>query len=139
MTDWLTPHNFKSRVTCGCAFCGSMNYKPVPGYKKRDAKTIPIPAKDGNLKGLPLEGSFLDDGRFFRCWHCGFINAIDRNILGDAESRSGLTHIEELLQYHSATAIGSGTEALSPNGITPYQLLAVCGGISHSFVALPSN
>lgn len=135
----LLPHNFRSEVIGGCAFCGCTNYKPVSGYKIREARTIPVPAKDGHLRGLPLEGKTLDDGRFFRCWNCGFINALDRNLLGDAESRSGLTHMDEVIKYESTAAIGSGTEAISPDGKTPYQLLAVCGGIDHSFIALETT
>lgn len=41
-----------------------------PPHKKR---TIRIP------------GSGDDDGKWFRCWNCGFINNIDRNAIGQGE------------------------------------------------------
>ena len=34
-------------------------------------------------------GSGEDDGKWFRCWNCGFINNIDRNAVGDG---SGLSY-----------------------------------------------
>ncbi len=40
---------------------------------------------------LPISGDFDDFGKWFRCWHCGFINNIERNILDTSEyGRSGV-------------------------------------------------
>ena len=105
---------------------------------RKESRTIPVPAGDGHLRGTNYTG-ILDDGRFFRCWNCGFINAVDRNSLGGSQSRSGLIHKENAIGYPSPNAEGTGTEALSPDGRTPYQLLAVMGGINTSYVALEND
>ncbi len=31
---------------------------------------------------IPISGHFDDDGKFYRCWNCGFINHIDRAPIG---------------------------------------------------------
>ena len=49
---------------------------------RKDSKTIP-------LKGHPERGDGLDFGKYYRCWHCGFVCNVERDALGDAQSRSG--------------------------------------------------
>jgi len=34
---------------------------------------------------IKLRGSGEDDGKFYRCWNCGFTNDIDRNAVGDSD------------------------------------------------------
>ena len=45
-------------------------------------KQTRVPRKKRTIK---VYGSGDDDGKWYRCWHCGFINNIDRNIVGDGE------------------------------------------------------
>jgi len=52
---------------------------------RKESRTIP-------LYGSPERGNGLDDGRYFRCWNCGFICNIDRDALGGPESRDGLSY-----------------------------------------------
>lgn len=37
---------------------------------------------------IRVAGSGEDEGKWYRCWNCGFINNIDRNIVGDGEGIS---------------------------------------------------
>lgn len=46
---------------------------------------------------IPVKGFGEDKGRYFRCWHCGFVCNKDRDALGNSESRSGITYGESLL------------------------------------------
>lgn len=48
---------------------------------RKDSKTIPV-------WGTPDRGDGLDSGRYWECWHCGFICDADRDELGDSESRA---------------------------------------------------
>ncbi|MCK4328788.1 hypothetical protein KAX02_02990 [candidate division WOR-3 bacterium] len=45
---------------------------------------------------LPVFGKGDDEGKYFRCWNCGFICNKDRDELGDAESNAGDDHTD----YH---------------------------------------
>jgi len=49
----------------------------------KQSRTIPLPASSER-------GNGLDAGRYFRCWHCGYICNIDRDSLGGAQSQSGV-------------------------------------------------
>lgn len=49
----------------------------------KDSRTIAI-------YGSPERGDGLDSGKWYRCWNCGFLNSIDRNALGDSQSRDGI-------------------------------------------------
>jgi hypothetical protein len=39
-------------------------------------------------RSIQLQGSGEDDGKWYRCWYCGFINNIERNAVGDGEGLS---------------------------------------------------
>ena len=39
---------------------------------------------------IPLRGSFEDEGKYYRCWNCGFICNIERDAFGEDENLSGL-------------------------------------------------
>lgn len=52
---------------------------------RRDSRTIP-------LHGDDERGNGLDDGRYFRCWNCGFVCNQDRDALGGPESGDGITY-----------------------------------------------
>lgn len=52
---------------------------------KKDSRTIPI-------RGNADRGDGEDHGRYYRCWHCGFICNVERDDLGDRHSVSGVTH-----------------------------------------------
>ena len=51
------------------------NRKNYRSRIRKEARTIP-------LYGNPDRGNGLDDGRYYRCWNCGFICNIDRDKLG---------------------------------------------------------
>lgn len=74
--------------------------KPV-----KDSKTIP-------LWGSPERGDGLDDGKYYRCWNCGFICDVDRDALGDAQSVSHITldPYDLLDEYGNSVADTGGTK-----------------------------
>ena len=45
----------------------------------------------------PIRGKGDDEGKYFRCWNCGFPCDKDRDELGDAESSAGDDHTD----YHN--------------------------------------
>ncbi len=51
---------------------GEFSYKRPP-HKKRTIR---------------VDGAKEDDGQWFKCWNCGFMNNINRNMLGDGEGLS---------------------------------------------------
>lgn len=113
-------HTFKRNGSSGCWGCGST-----------EMMSSSMPSKDRNLNNP--HGIKPDAGRFFRCRKCGRINDITRI---SKQSGSGLRYLEDVENYPSPSAVFSGTEALSPDGQTPYQLLAVMGGYNFSHVTL---
>lgn len=42
----------------------------------------------GGKRTLPIYGEGEDAGKWYRCWHCGFINNADRNNVGDGDGRT---------------------------------------------------
>jgi len=77
---------------------------------RRQARTIP-------LYGDPERGNGLDDGVWYRCWNCGFINSTDRNSLGGPESGDGIVVQDFAVPVHGAET-----------GI-PYSGIARLGGV----------
>jgi hypothetical protein len=69
---------------------------------------------------ISMPGSQEYDGKFFRCWHCGFVgNDIDRNAVGDGDgttySITTLTN-DPYGQGNTATKIASsGKTVLMPS------------------------
>lgn len=75
-------------------------------------------------KVVMLQGAFEDDGKYFKCWNCGSINSIDRNVGFDgngisvkditiASSKDTLAQFNELLTDNQKITIGfSGFEEL---------------------------
>lgn len=61
---------------------------------RKESRTIPIP---GNTE----RGDGEDDGKYYRCWHCGFICDVERDELGDAESTHGVSYRIYDQQYSS--------------------------------------
>jgi hypothetical protein len=59
----------------------------------------------GRKRTIQLSGSFDDHGKYIRCWNCGFIVNVDRD-LGDPE-RSGNYQTDVIIASQSPT--GSGT------------------------------
>lgn len=57
-------------------------------------KSIRIPRRSKTiaLKGSAIYGDGEDDGKWFKCWNCGFVCNIDRDGLGDAESVSNISY-----------------------------------------------
>jgi hypothetical protein len=43
---------------------------------------------------IPIKGKGDDEGKYFRCWHCGFICDSSRDELGDSDSTAGDDHTE---------------------------------------------
>jgi hypothetical protein len=37
-------------------------------------------------------GDGEDDGKYYRCWHCGFVCDVDRDELGGPESKDGVSY-----------------------------------------------
>jgi len=50
----------------------------------KESRTIP-------LRGNPVRGGGEDNGKYYRCWNCGFICAVDRDELGGPESKANIT------------------------------------------------
>lgn len=50
-----------------------------------------------------LRGSGDDDGKYYRCWNCGFTNNVDRNVVGDGE---GLTYTINTLPNEQNVNLG---------------------------------
>ena len=76
-------------------------------YRKQ-AKTIPLRAGDrdsGREK--------IDDGSYFRCWHCGFICDIRRDELSKDGRRGTTVGPETPLQADRVTTYGMGSDAIN--------------------------
>jgi len=86
----------------------------------RQSKTIP-------RKGNPDRGNGLDDGRYYRCWHCGFLACNeDRDALGDGQSGNGVSHED----YYNP-AVGGSYDGDPLNSVT-----VLGGSIEHFHVTL---
>lgn len=58
---------------------------------------------------IKIQGAKEDDGKWYRCWHCGFINNVDRNAVGDGE---GLSYSVATLPNSDSTIGLGGTIVL---------------------------
>lgn len=86
---------------------------------RKESRTIP-------LYGDADRGNGLDDGRYYRCWNCGFVCNIDRDALGDSESRDGL-HYEDfpVPVYGADTAVENSEIARLGGSVANQTLVAV--------------
>lgn len=58
-------------------------------YTRKHPKRVPV---HHDARTIPLKPArFEDEGRYFRCWHCGFICDVKRDALGGPEDRAGTT------------------------------------------------
>jgi hypothetical protein len=57
---------------------------------------------------IPLRGLDEDKGRYFRCWHCGFICDAKRDALGGPEERHGMTSEFYYQTYPQSTGNARG-------------------------------
>ena len=86
---------------------------------RKDSRTIP-------RHGDPVQGDGRDDRRFWTDWHCGFVCDIERDALGDSQTRNGVT-FEDL----PIPALGRDQD--------PFTGIVVLGGIGHIQVALENG
>jgi len=70
---------------------------------RKESRTIP-------LYGDADRGNGLDDGRYFRCWNCGFICNIDRDALGGSESRDGISYEDFPIPVYGADTAVQNSE-----------------------------
>jgi len=52
---------------------------------RKESRTIPV-------HGSYERGGGEDSDKWFRCWNCGFLCNVERDALGDSQSRSGVVH-----------------------------------------------
>jgi len=71
-----------------------------------------------DARTLPLRGSGDDEGRYFRCWNCGFRCDVEVDALGDASSRPGKT-FEFYYEIYDVADTDS-RELLSAQGLDYY-------------------
>lgn len=66
---------------------------------------------------IPLKGFGRDEGRYFRCWNCGFICDVERDSLGGAASLDGVDHVNYSVPTYGAVPNeeGSGLSVLGGN------------------------
>ena len=58
----------------------------MPSYSKyNEIRRHPVPKRKRSIK---IAGSGEDDGKWYRCWNCGFINNVDRNLTGDGNGNA---------------------------------------------------
>ena len=96
--------------------------------RARGSRKLPKESRTIPLRGNSDRGNGEDDGKYYRCWHCGFVCDVTRDSLGDSQSRSADNHTD----YHTPSygSKDSGDEVNS---------LSVLGGVAHSFVALKNG
>ncbi len=58
-------------------------------YPRYRTRSIPKVARRLPIRGSSDRGDGMDDGRYFRCWHCGFICDSLRDVVGGSTDRSG--------------------------------------------------
>lgn len=92
-------------------------------YHKR---RIPSRSRTLPIYGDPIKGNGLDAGKYYRCWNCGFVCNVDRDALGDAQSRSGVV-VTDFVE----------TPERAEQGILAS--LATLGDINHFHVAMKNG
>ncbi len=59
-------------------------------------------------KTIPLSGNLEDDGKFYQCWNCRFINHVNRAQIGVGSGASLTTYVDTdgVTKYKSVTSSG---------------------------------
>jgi hypothetical protein len=89
---------------------------------RKESRTLPMP-------GHVDYGDGKDSGKYYRCWHCGVVCDIDREELGDGESKDGVSYTV----YDAA--LSSDSQDSSEN-ITPIHQGANEDGVNDDVYAL---
>ena len=85
---------------------------------RNESRTIP-------LYGSVERGNGLDDGRYFRCWNCGFVCNEDRDSLGGSESRDGIYYEDFPIPVYGAdTAVDNSDIARLGGSIANQTIVA---------------
>ena len=83
---------------------------------------------------LPVYGEGDDEGKYFRCWNCGFICNVDRDELGDSDSYSGNAHKDYHENHHYSADVNLDiTTGINLSEASKYACLG--GDIEHYQVA----
>ncbi len=45
-------------------------------------------------RSIPVSGDLEDDGRYFKCWNCGFVCDSQRDITGDGSGVTTTTYVD---------------------------------------------
>lgn len=77
-------------------------HRVVRTRTRKDSRTYP-------LRGHKDYGEGRDDGRYWRCWNCGFICDVERDELGDSESKDGISHVIYEALYSGGPKKGSNS------------------------------
>ena len=90
----------------------------MPTYRKPHKKPLPKRSRT-----RPIYGTGDDEGKYFNCWHCGFVCNSERDELGDSESEAGDEHLDapNLCKPHSQLA-NSGAGVHLGGGIGGYHV-----------------
>jgi len=106
-------------------------------YTSRPARRLPKQSRRIPLRGNKFRGDGEDSGKWFRCWHCGWICNQERDTLGDSQSTSAVTITEEI---QIAADSGRGAVFVLGDSIQDYQVAMEYGadgstakGIRYSF------
>jgi hypothetical protein len=76
--------------------------------RKRVTRRLPRESRT-----IPVRGFGEEQGEFWHCWYCGFINKEGRTALGDSQSRSGLNYADYSVTAKGATGDGDLSSALA--------------------------
>lgn len=88
----------------------------------RNRRRLPSRSRTIPIKGHIDRGEGEDHGKYFKCWHCGFICDVDRDELGDEQTRSGDSALDYPVEVNTYDYLGR---------------IAVLGGsINHHEIAL---
>jgi hypothetical protein len=79
-------------------------------FRARKSKKLPRRARTIPLKGHPVRGNGEDHGKWFRCWVCGQRCNVDRDELGDSESRHGKGYEDTVISPHVTPQTGNSLD-----------------------------
>ena len=96
---------------------------------RKQGRRLPKESKTIPLKGNKVRGNGEDFGKYYRCWNCDFVCNVERDSLGDSQSRGGDNHE----RYHIPTY---GLQDQDTN-LSRYSVLG--GDINNFHVALENG